>query len=230
MDLQRWSDRVHQSMHQNHPVFTRMVGGGLRWFFGLSTHPAFAVVLALLLVGFVISGVVTVIVSLSVFFAWLVTILWIAHSEPIKKLNILPRVTLMLLVGIAAGIIANLYVKWCLKNFAIHQPVPSATVAPTSDQALYQRLSDLLHQEIYRVESERRNETNAVSARAGKTIPPESPDIRLKIVGTKRFDIVIENASNTLLREPKYWVAMFNLTKSKPNQIVTVPITTFLGD
>ena len=126
----------------------------------------------------------------------------------------------MLLVGIAAGIIANLYVKWCLKNFAIlDQPVPSATVAPTSDQALYQRLSDLLHQEIYRVESERRNETNAVSARAGKTIPPESPDIRLKIVGTKRFDIVIENASNTLrLREPKYWVAILTLQNRNPTR------------
>jgi hypothetical protein len=58
----------------------------------------------------------------------------------------------------------------------------------------------------------------------------EKADIVLRIVGTKRFAVLIQNNSNVVLREPKYWVAMYNLTKSTATQYQTVPIPTFGGD
>ena len=86
-----WNNSVHRSLHTKFPTLAKIIGGCLRFFYGASTHPAFAVLLALLLVGFVISGAITIIMSVSVFFAWLITVLWLAHSEPVKAMNILPR-------------------------------------------------------------------------------------------------------------------------------------------
>lgn len=106
-----WSSSVHQSLQTKHPTLAKIAGGFLRFFWNASTHPAFAVLLALLLVGFVISGAITIIVSVSVFFAWMITVLWLAHSEPIKAINILPRVALVLVFALCTALAANWYVK-----------------------------------------------------------------------------------------------------------------------
>jgi Lecithin:cholesterol acyltransferase len=57
------------------------------------------------------------------------------------------------------------------------------------------------------------------------------PDISLKIYGTKRFTVVVENNSQVLLREPKYWLGVLNLTKAvHEGHPVAVPLVTFTGD
>jgi hypothetical protein len=61
-------------------------------------------------------------------------------------------------------------------------------------------------------------------------LPAEKPDVALVFVGTKRFAVVIKNNSKVLLREPKYWFALINLTKSSPGNVQTVPIVGFQGD
>jgi hypothetical protein len=119
-----WNNSIHLSFHAKCPTLAKILGGFLRIFWGTSTHPAFAVLLALLLVGFVISGSITIIVSVSVFFAWLITVLWLARSEPVKRINILPRVALVLVFASGAAFAANWYVKWCLINYARNQPAP----------------------------------------------------------------------------------------------------------
>src|SRR4051794_9129472 len=65
----KWNRAFHENLRAKHPRSTRFAGGLLRFFYETVTHPAFAVLLALLLVGFVVSGAITIIVSVSVFFA-----------------------------------------------------------------------------------------------------------------------------------------------------------------
>jgi hypothetical protein len=61
-------------------------------------------------------------------------------------------------------------------------------------------------------------ETNTPPIKPPAT-PVQKPDITLKIYGTKRFTVVVENNSQALLREPKYWFAIFNLTKAEQEAI-----------
>ncbi|HEY2470045.1 MAG TPA: hypothetical protein VGI45_19750 [Terracidiphilus sp.] len=138
-----WNHTIHQNLHANHPIATRFIGGILRFFYGTSTHPAFAVLLALLLVGFVISGAITIIISVSVFFAWLITVLWLGHSEPVQKLNILPRVVFVLTFASVAAFGANWYVKWCLKNYAKNQPPPVQNLGEQIKDAFHNELKNL---------------------------------------------------------------------------------------
>ena len=137
--LANWNASIHQLSHTKYPTMAKIVGGGLRFFYGASTHPAFAVLLALLLVGFVISGSITVIVSVSVFFAWLITVLWLAHSEPVKAMNIFPRVVLVLVFAFSAAFAANWYVKWCLRNFAKNQPSPVQSLDGGQIKAIFDK-------------------------------------------------------------------------------------------
>ena len=50
----------------------------------------------------VISEAITIIVSFSDFAAWLVTILWVAHSKPLEKLSILPKIIIVICFGFSA--------------------------------------------------------------------------------------------------------------------------------
>jgi hypothetical protein len=76
--------------------------------------------------------------------------------------------------------------------------------------------------------------SDALKSTTPEATPPSiesKPDIKLAIVGTKRFAVSIFNDSDVLLREPKYWFAVFNLTKgAQEHNTVTVPLVTFGGD
>ncbi len=136
-----WNARVHQRLHTNHPTLAKIVGVFLRFFWNASTHPAFAVLLALLLVGFVISGAITIIVSVSVYVAWLITVLWLAHSAPIKAISVLPRLILVLVFAFCTAFGANWYVHWCLRTYAKNQPIPAQNLDG-------QQIKEIFDQEI----------------------------------------------------------------------------------
>ena len=219
----------HEYLYAKWPKTIRIGGEALRLFYSACVAPAFAVMLTLLLVGLVISGKVTVIVSISVFAAWLVASLSVAKSEWMNKQRIGRRLLMVAGAAVLMGYVANRYVRWCLVNYANTQPKATAKVDP--DQLMFTRLKELLEGEISKIESS--------SPQIGESKKPEKsllqrrtpkPDIALKFVGTKRFAVLIENNSDTLLREPKYWFSLYNLTKTTPTQIQTVPIVTFSGD
>lgn len=106
-----------------------------------------------------ISGKVTVIVSISVFAAWLVAILSVAKADWVNNQRIGRR---FLIVFCAAGIMAytaNRYVRWCLINYANNQPKTNnqtTTVSPekkNTDELAYQRFKGLFEGEILRLEA-----------------------------------------------------------------------------
>ncbi len=117
--------KFHDSLYGQYPRTMRFGGDLLRGFYGVCVSPAFAVVLTLLLVGLVISGVVPIIVSISVFAAWLVTILSLARNERVNKLSIVRRLVLVFGVAAIAAVVANRYVRWCLANYYKSQPTVS---------------------------------------------------------------------------------------------------------
>lgn len=141
----------HNAFHERHPVVTRFLGGLLRNFYGLITAPAFGIFLAFVLVGLVISGVVTIIVSLSAWCAWLVSVLSIARWSVVNRLNILPRILVVLALAGVSAFAANRYVEWCMTKFAqSHPPVAQKEEAPknNTDDLVYQRLKGLFQEEL----------------------------------------------------------------------------------
>ncbi len=141
--------RVHQYLYTRWPKAIGVIGWTLRLLYAGCVAPAFAVMLALLLVGLVISGQVTFIVSISVFSAWLVAILSVAKSEWVNKQRIGRR---FLIVLCAAGLLASLanrYVKWCLAGYARTQPKTSAqSDSNNNDRLAYERMKELFDQEL----------------------------------------------------------------------------------
>ena len=177
-----WNRAVHDNLLSKHPRFTKVAGGLLRFIYGIVTHAAFAVVLALLLVGFVISGAITIIVSVSVFFAWLITVLWLAHSEPVKNLNILPRIVVVIFVALCAASAANWYGKWCLGNYALNQTKDKAASPASEQKSENQQLLTALDK--------------AVSEQLKKLTPKSTTRPNYRRTNQSQLPTVIETAPN----------------------------------
>jgi hypothetical protein len=77
----RADEKLHTELYSKFPTSMRVGGWILRRLYGGAVSPAFAVILGLLLVGLVISGVGPIIVSMSVFAAWLVVNLALAKAD-----------------------------------------------------------------------------------------------------------------------------------------------------
>lgn len=162
-----------------YPLLAKVGGTVLRFLYDAATHPAFAVVLALLLVGFVISGAVTIVVSVSVYGAWLIAVLWLAHSETVKRINILPRFILVFGFAALAAFAANRYVNWCLLNYTANQPKVVQSDSRTNNDQLLGRMRELFKKEIH---SDSNPPVSAPSLRArtsAKDDPVDLPALKM---------------------------------------------------
>lgn len=174
--IRRFDQNSHNAIHERHPVITRLLGGLLRVIYGGLTAPAFGIFLAFVLVGFVISGVVTIIVSLSAWCAWLVTVLAIARLNVICRLNILPRLLVVAAFAIVSAFVANRYVEWCLTKYTESHPlVTHKEDSPKSDadDLVYQRLRGLFQEESTKA-AHNEKAKNAPSISTTLLIPPAS--------------------------------------------------------
>jgi hypothetical protein len=133
-------------MVSHHPTITHIVERLLEGVYGIIASPASAVILALLLVGLVVSEVVTVIVSLSVFSAWLVFVVTIARTDVVKGLPVLRRLGLVAVFACIAGLCSHIYVEWILSSYARHHhDAQQQSIAPPNnvDEDLVKRLRQL---------------------------------------------------------------------------------------
>ena len=140
--------QFHEYFYANWPRTIWIIGALLRFLYAVCVAPAFAVILALLLVGLVISGKVTVIVSISVVAAWLVASLSVAKFEWINQQRIGRRLVIVLCAAILMAFIADRYVRWCLASYANSQPKIASIVTPGPDITAYQRLKDVFDGEV----------------------------------------------------------------------------------
>jgi hypothetical protein len=110
--------RIHEYLFQRWPRLMRSGGGLLRGLYALFVSPAFAVILALLLVGLVISDKITFIVWVSVASAWIVATVSIAKVDWVNRQRIGRRIFLVFGFGVLMALLANKYITWCLTSYA----------------------------------------------------------------------------------------------------------------
>ena len=221
---------LHNGLYQRFPTTMRVSGWSLRLLYGIAISPAFAVILSLLLVGFVISGLVPVIVSISVFAAWLVAMLSVARSEAINKLRIAERVLVVFGVAALMAILANRYVKWCLLNYYKTQPSANASPSPKDLDALaYERFRELLDAEIPRL-------VQVPPPKAGdKNTPPmgtpklTKADLSIDFAGVSDLMLMFHANTAVPVEKPKHWFTMFDATNmfiwpNKPDSPQPLPL------
>ena len=198
-----------------------VAGWILRTVYSVCISPAFAVILSLLLVGLVISDVVPVILSISVFAAWLVAILAIAETrrgEPVT--DHYARFLVVLATAALMALAANKYVAWCLVNYYKNHPAPSEQKGD-ADQLASRRLKELLRARIpkmcrFRAGEVARHETTSgslIAARRGET------DLLLMLVCN----------TETPAQKPKHWFGMIDATHmftfpGKPDDFQPLPL------
>jgi len=145
--------RFNRKMFERYPVAARVVEGVLEFIYGILASPISALIVALLLVGLVISEVTGVIVSLSAFAAWFVFVVAIPRQPAIKRLPILRRIFICALCACVSFGLGRLYVKWVLSEYYIHHgsSVASVPVAKEAndgvDQKIIGTLQELLKKE-----------------------------------------------------------------------------------
>jgi hypothetical protein len=116
--LSRQERKLESRVKERHPFAWSLLERSVEWIFGIITSPAFAVVLTLLLVGLVISDVVKLIVSVSTVAAWLVAVLAVTKSGPIRRLPIIRRIVILILFAAVSGLGSNRYIHWCVDQYA----------------------------------------------------------------------------------------------------------------
>ena len=140
--------RFHGWLNINWPTTVRVIGAVLSWLYDLCTNSAFAVVVSLLLVGLVISGVVTLTVVLSSMAAWMIALLSLARAGWMKKLRIAPRFIVFLFIVSSTAFGTNGYIHWCLRHYASTREatrgsMPDSVGKVNYDELLFQRVQDL---------------------------------------------------------------------------------------
>lgn len=227
--------RLHSRLYARCPRLMRWGGWAVRGLYGWLISPAFAVFLALLLVSLVLSGVVTIIVSASVFSAWVVVVLSFARAEWVNKLPIGERVIVVLIVGGMIGIVANRYVKWVLIHYAQNQVVVKQEPPPivkgnndNLDQLAMNRLKGLFDQEIDKLKEVPVKPSNH------KTAPKEKPDAGLVAfynIGRSSVSVALTNLSKTeVLYAPYMNSVIWDIDAEDMNNPLQVPSRTFKDD
>jgi hypothetical protein len=133
--LQMVDNSVHLYLVARFPFAMLVADRVLTWIYDICAAPAFAIIVALLLVPLVISGAISLITSVSVAAAWGIAVLWIARSDQVRKLTIIKRIAVVLGCAAVIAIMGRWYIRWTLIAYAQHQPQPvivstGATIDP----------------------------------------------------------------------------------------------------
>jgi hypothetical protein len=102
---------------QNLPKLLSAIDRTLEWLFNTVIHPAFALILAVVLVVLVTTNVISLIVAFSIGIAWVVSMLWIARSNLVKGLTVFSRLVLLLVIGLLLLGIGNRFGNWALEEY-----------------------------------------------------------------------------------------------------------------
>jgi len=107
---------VHKRIAERFPKTLGFIDWLLEWVFGSLTHPAFGIILGMVLVVLAITGVErTVLVAM--FAAWVTTFLWIARSGFIKSLSILSRLTALIVFAALFGVAYSGFGAWAVQEY-----------------------------------------------------------------------------------------------------------------
>ncbi|MFY9531973.1 MAG: hypothetical protein WBC04_15235 [Candidatus Acidiferrales bacterium] len=121
---------IHSYIVRRFPRAVARVDQALEALFGFVCHPAFALIIALLLAAQAATNLISVIIAASIFGAWVVAVLWIARSKPIKNLTVLFRLLLVLVVGAVLAFAANEFRNWVMKKYQLQKNAEQPNQSP----------------------------------------------------------------------------------------------------
>ena len=91
--------------------------------FNCISNPVFGIILCLILTGLVVANIINVVITICFFGAWLVTVLWISHSECIKRLSVKWRLLAMLLTIAILGFMSFKGATWVFIQYNEQQRI-----------------------------------------------------------------------------------------------------------
>ena len=112
------------------PRIVSVVDLVLEWSFEKFTHPAFALIATCLLVVLAATNVIDKIIAAAIAVAWLVTVIWIARSKPLRELTVLSRWVSVLAVGVFFGFLGDELGSWALREYQRQKAVEQSTSQP----------------------------------------------------------------------------------------------------
>lgn len=184
-------------------------------------HPGFAIILALLLVVLVEANVINVRVAVPIICAWAIAMLWISRTENIRKLPFRWRLPLLLAIALLLAAGGSKFGYWALGHH-------------------YQQKQGVQKQPIEKNESMIKPPLTALKEPTGKTPPtrqkqqpPLSPpkesqaDVALRFVYPKSPALMILNLSDSIARDIKWAVVVWNMDLPDRNDPLPIPVSTF---
>lgn len=214
--------RFHDRLFQRWPVPMRLAGALLRGVYALFVAPAFAVILALLLVGLVISDKIPFIVWFSVASAWIVATVSIAKVRWVNEQRIVRRILLVFCSAAIMALFAHWYITWCLTSYAESQKKKDIHPAETSsDQVAYEEMKKAVKDELAQLASAN---TPTVVHRE------ELPNISLALVHPDDPALILNDTSSAIVRDFLYWYELWDLSVIQNGHAIVLPIPAAKGD
>jgi predicted neutral ceramidase superfamily lipid hydrolase len=94
---------LHQKISKKHPIFIRRLDNTLDSFLATVSNPLFSTILTLVLAVLLRSERISLINAISVVVAWLIAVVWLVRSGPLKKFPVPSRFFILVLFS---GILA----------------------------------------------------------------------------------------------------------------------------
>jgi hypothetical protein len=142
--------RMHTSIQTKFPKTLATVEWILEGVLAFISKAWVSVVISLLLVALVAADVISVIVLVSVWLAWWITIIGLSREEWIKRLSIPTRLVVLLLIGYLLALGAQRLVSWSITQYNAHHAMPipltREDIIATIKKALGQLQTSLLSQ------------------------------------------------------------------------------------
>jgi hypothetical protein len=137
-------------MHRRWPRTLLSTGFILRTLYEIISSPASAVFLALLLVGFVLTGSINIIMYVSVISAGFVATISACNWPWLNELPLLRRIFLLLIVLGVLTLVGRSYLRWCLRTQARNQANAAASASGQGQQdngSVFGKLKEFLDEE-----------------------------------------------------------------------------------
>jgi len=119
---------LNSRLAKHFPEFVEKVDSGLEAIFGVMSHPAFAIILTLIIV--VIAPVVLKAIPAVVFATCFVFWLWVIRAKPIRALRAMPRLGAIVAIALILAFADVRIQRWALNAYNQQKTADSPLVAP----------------------------------------------------------------------------------------------------
>jgi hypothetical protein len=178
--------------------------------------PLFQIVLGCVLFVLAFVKAVSMTVAIAIAIAWVVTVYGVARWRQIKNCSPMTRSAITIGCAVALFFLAMLFGRWAIKQAVQNEPPPSprAPPNPTPQQGPVSREP---------------LKTPQRPRKSSPTVPTvvRMPEVSLRFVYPKSPALVIVNSSDSVARDIKWTVVLWNMDLPDRNDPLPIPTSTF---